>query len=129
MNINELVNELAEKLKKFRTKSYKVSFSEREAGDAVFVQRKEESFINPKYLKLINYFEIMGLEEFAKENQELTQENLDEILEFKKVDFAFLRELNNSIDNMLEELNKHGAKAVAIIHVNNMLYPKQENSI
>jgi len=78
---------------------------------------------------MMNYFEILGLEDFVKTNPNLTQEKLDEILSLKVIDFAFLNELNNSIDNMLEELKSHGALAVAIIYVNNKLYPKQESNV
>jgi len=88
MDINKLSNELCKILKSYRNESQKVNIEEKEVGDIVFIQQKEESFINPKYLSFKNYFEILGLEEFVKTN-DISQDLLDKILLHNEDEFVF----------------------------------------
>ncbi|MBQ8615525.1 MAG: hypothetical protein IJ415_03055 [Clostridia bacterium] len=129
MDKQKLSEELAEYLKQAERKAKIVKLEERVGGDEMFVQIKEETFLNPKYISVIEYFQIFKLESFVKIYNELTNENLDCLLQQKFEEFAFLRKLNNSVDDLLDMLKIHGAKSVAIMYVNELLYPKEEKSL
>ena len=113
-------------LKSYRNESQKVNIEEKEVGDIVFIQQKEESFINPKYLSFKNYFEILGLEEFVKTN-DISQDLLDKILLHNEDEFVFLKELNYIVDGMVSLLKSQGALSVGIVFVNDILYQKQQS--
>ena len=56
--------------------------------------------------------QVYALAKFLKDNEELTQDELDKILKARFFKFAFLRKLNNEIQDLIQELKKHGPSTV-----------------
>lgn len=61
------------------------------------------------------YFQIVALYEFLKDNEDLSNEEVRAMLK-SRLKFSFLRKLDKKISNMLEELREHGPKCVAIMY-------------
>ena len=99
-----LVDKLSEKLDKLNKQKGKME-------EVVFVknERKEismydlgETFTKDQRAK------VYALHNFLMENENLSQEELNEVLKGKFFKFAFLRRLNKVIDNLIEELKESG---------------------
>ena len=128
MEKEQLVKALSVKLKRYKSKAKQIKI-DKKYGDTIFIQHKGETLLNPKYISLENYFEIFAFESFLKEHDYLTKEQVAQILDERYMDFIFLRKLFDMFGNMMETINTHGAKAVAIMYVNEMLYPKKESDL
>ncbi len=61
------------------------------------------------------YFQIVALYEFLKDNEDLSNEEVRAMLK-SRLKFSFLRKLDKKIPNMFEELREHGPKCVAIMY-------------
>lgn len=121
-----LAEELAEQLLQAEATAKTIKLDKRNLGETVFVYQENQTFINPKYISLKDYFSIFELEKFLKKHDEITREELNEILKLKFAEFEFLRKLNNRVRTMFLDLKHHGAKAVAITYVSNKLYANEE---
>ncbi len=124
--MKEYVTNLKQLLKESKDKASKINYEASNEEDTVFVYPTNEGFLNPKYISFEHYFQISALEEFIKNNADLTNEQVLDVLQ-QDEDFVFLLELNGKIDNMIEELKRHGAKSVAIMYVSDKMYPKDAN--
>ena len=120
--MKELVKDLKRMFKYANEKAQKFD-DVAEDENAAFVYPHNESVLNPKYISFEHYFQITALEEFMKISPDLTNEQVLEVLQQDEA-FAFLLELNGKINNMLNELRRHGSKAVAIMYVSDKMYPK-----
>ena len=125
----ELVKELSVKLKRYKAKAKLIKIDEEKLGDTMFVQQKAGTFLNPKYISVEDYFDIFAFESFLKVHEDLSTEQIEEILNEKYIDFKFLRTLNDSVGGMIENIRKHGAKSVSIMYVNNILYAKKDEGL
>ena len=68
--------------------------------------------LNPKYISHKQYFQIAQFYNFLKENPELTNEDIKGILNTNNK-FSFLRKLDKSMPDFLEELKMHGPMCIA----------------
>lgn len=57
--------------------------------------------------------QICALYKFLKENNNLTQEELNNLLKTKFVQYKFLRQINKKMPGLLDELKTHGPMYVA----------------
>ena len=73
--------------------------------------------INSKYLSNKEYFQIVEFYEFLKENPNLTNDEIREILNSNNK-FSFLRKLDQTVPDLFEELKDHGVMYVAVSYVN-----------
>ncbi len=120
--MNKLVNELITKTAMARIKASKIKIDITKIGDEVFVYpNNSDSVFNPKYMSVFQYFQLIEFESFIKKYDKLTEEEIDNILKASN-EFVFLKDLKEEIPYFIEELKRHGAKPVAIIYVNNILY-------
>lgn len=62
--------------------------------------------------------QLVALHNFVKIHNELTQEDLNELLNLHKHKFKFLVELNNMLPDFLDELKDHGPGSVACYYAN-----------
>ena len=81
----------------------------------VFVQ--SETKLNPRFISNKQYFQIAEFYNFLKENEDLTDEEIREVLQAKFVNYRFLRKLDKLIPDFFEELKFHGPMSVAIRYV------------
>ena len=65
--------------------------------------------------------QVYALQSFLKENEGISQEDLNKVLKAKFFKFAFLRKLNKQVPNLIEEIKEQGAA--------NVLWRYQENKI
>ena len=86
-----------------------------------------EKKINPKYLTDIQYAQIQELYFLLKDNEDLSEEDLEDILKVKFFMFKFLRKLNSRIPNLIEELRHNGVDRVAEMYAS-IKYEKDLNS-
>ena len=68
--------------------------------------------INPKYLSDKEYFQIAQFYVFLKENPDLTDEEIREILKSNNK-FSFIRKLDSRIPDLFSELKLHGPMTIA----------------
>ena len=68
--------------------------------------------LNPKYISRKEYFQVAQFYTFLKENSELTNEDIREILNSNNK-FSFLRKLDKLIPDFYEELKLHGPMSIA----------------
>lgn len=68
--------------------------------------------LNPKYISNKQYFQIAQFYNFLKENPNLTNEDILEILNSNNK-FSFLRKLDKLIPDFYEELKLHGPMCIA----------------
>lgn len=61
------------------------------------------------------YFQIVALYEFLKDNEDLSNEEVKAMLK-SRLKFSFLRKLDKRFPNMIEELREHGPKYVSIMY-------------
>lgn len=123
--MDKLIDEMTRRIGKARSRASKVKINENNLGDQVFIYpNTEDSVFNPKYLSVFNYYQLIELEDFLKKYEDLNDENLDEILRASK-EFRFLKKAKNKVPNFINELRRHGAKPVAIIYINDMLFENQ----
>ena len=76
-------------------------------------------------IKQTEFDQLEGLYLFVKENQSLTQEELNELLKTKFLKFKFLRKVNAMLPDLLAEIKMHGAMQVAIYYANRVHVNKQ----
>lgn len=126
MNKQELAEELLQKVKYAEIRAKELKLDVKELGDKVFIQHEGEKLLNPKYIKLKEYFELVEFEDFVKSHEELTGRDYKDLLRAKFVEFAFLRKIYNTFDGVVEDLKRHGAHSVAIIYVSKKMYVEQQ---
>lgn len=129
MDKKVLVKELATKVRKYKAKADLVKVDLKDVGETVFVQYKDETLFNPKYLKVEDYFSIKAFESFLKHHPELSKEEVLEVLKSEQKEFEFLKKLNKKMPTLIDDIKKNGAKVVGINYVNNLLYVKKEESL
>ncbi|MBR4999168.1 MAG: hypothetical protein IKY10_04730 [Clostridia bacterium] len=124
-----LVKDLATRVRKYQAKAKLVDIDSKKVADSVFVQYKNETLFNPKYLKVEDYFTIKAFESFLKKYPSLSKEEILEVLKSHKKEFEFLQKFNSKYQNLIEDLKSHGAKHVAINHINNLIYGKNQEEV
>ena len=82
--------------------------------------------LNPRFISNKQYFQIAEFYNFLKENEDLTDEEIREVLKSKFIDYKFLRKLDKLIPGFFEELKFHGPMCVAIQYVD--LKVRKENN-
>lgn len=82
----------------------------------VFVESKTR--LNPKLISNKQYYQIAEFYNFLEENEDLTLEEIREILKSKPIEYGFLRKLDKLIPDFFEELKHHGPMCIAIEFVN-----------
>ena len=68
--------------------------------------------LNPKYISHKEYFQVAQFYNFLKENPNLTNDDITEILNSNNK-FSFLRKLDKLIPDFYEELKLHGPMTIA----------------
>ena len=114
---NNLIVMLSNKLKE-SNEMYRASKSiqNQTAGSYTITQLSNEQ-----------YFQIVALYEFLKDNEDLSNEEVKAMLK-SRLKFSFLRKLDKKIPNMIEELREHGPKYVAIMY-NRLNQDKQADKV
>lgn len=79
------------------------------------IQNQTEGRSTVTQLSNEQYFQIVALYEFLKDNEDLSNDEVRAILK-SRLKFSFLRKLDKKIHNMIEELRDHGPKYVAIMY-------------
>lgn len=120
--MDNLVNELIEKITRAHIKASKVKIDKKRLGNEVFIYpNTEDSVFNPKYLSVDHYYQLIEFEEFVKKHKNLEYNQVDDILNASS-EFIFLRKIKENVPNFLDELRRHGAKPVAIIYLNDKIF-------
>ena len=112
-----LVAKLYNNLKLAKIKADMQTNSEKNEKSAMFTSPKGIR-INSKYLSNKEYFQIVEFYEFLKENPDLTDDEIREILNSNNK-FSFLRKVDQAVPNMFEELRDHGVMYIAVSYVSN----------
>ena len=79
------------------------------------IQNQTEGRSTVTQLSNEQYFQIVTLYKFLKDNEDLSNDEVRAILK-SRLKFSFLRKLDKKIPNMFEELREHGPKCVAIMY-------------
>ena len=87
--------------------------------------RKTWKFIDLVTVTKHQMLQLVALSQFLKENPEVTQEDLNELLKTKFFQFKFLRRVNNMLPDFLLELKNYGARSVALYYANRVRVNKQ----
>lgn len=102
---NNLIVMLSNKLKESKQMSRtSKSIQNQTAGSYTITQLSNEQ-----------YFQIVALYEFLKDNEDLSNEEVKTMLK-SRLKFSFLRKLDKRFPNMIEELREHGPKYVSIMY-------------
>lgn len=99
-----LVEKLSEKLNKLKKQKGKVE-------EVVFVKNDKKEISMYALSEMITKDQrakVYGLHNFLMENENLSQEELDQVLKGRFFKFAFLRKLNKEVDNLIGELKESG---------------------
>ena len=64
--------------------------------------------------------QLVALKKFLEENNEITQEDLNILLNTKLFKFMFLRKVNAMLPDLLSEIKQHGAVYVATYYANRL---------
>ena len=126
MDKKTLVKELATKVRKYKIKARTVDVDFSNIGDKVFVYGKDETLFNPKYFKLEDYFILKAFDAFLKCHQELTNEEVLEIISSKKKEFEYLQNFNAETPSFLADIRAYGAKSFVIAYISDMVYGKKD---
>ena len=114
MDKESLILKLNEKLRIAKLHAHwkdKRQFDKRQ----VFVQ--SETKLNPRYISNNQYYQIAEFYNFLTENEDLTDEEIREVLKYKFINYKFLRKLDKLIPDFFEELKMHGPMSVAIRYI------------
>ena len=122
--MGKLITEMIARYAIARSKARKLNLNEQDYGNEVFIYPENEGVINPKYMSAFEYNQIVQFHEFLTNHEELSKSDVDEILNASDR-FDFLLMLSNSIPNFVEELKKHGPKAIAIMYINDKVFSKR----
>jgi len=121
--VKNLINKLNEKLEKEkcigRNKPIVIG------GIYYQVSRQKGKSIDPIIIPKEQLDKLVALSKFLRENENITQEDLDLLLKTKLFKYRFLRKLNNKIPDFLEELKTNGPQSVALYYANRIHSKKQ----
>lgn len=95
--------------------SNKLKESNEISGASKLIQNQTLGRSTDTQLNDDQYFQIVALYEFLKDNEDLSNEEVRAMLK-SRLKFSFLRKLDKKIPNMFEELREHGPKCVAIMY-------------
>ena len=90
----------------------KFQASTKKAGDKDDLFLKQETKLNPKYISDGEYFQIAQFYMFLKENPNLTDEEIREVLKSNRK-FSFIRKLDSRTPDLFSELKLHGPMSIA----------------
>ena len=99
-----LVEKLSEKLNKLKKQQGKVE-------EVVFVKNDKKEISMYALGEMITKDQrakVYGLHNFLMENENLSQEELDQVLKVRFFKFAFLRRINKRVPNLIDELKTRG---------------------
>ena len=112
MEKEERINLVVKLYKKMQFAKFQAETQDRSDKDNLFLQPKGYR-INPKFLSKKQYFKIAQFYVFLKENPDLTDEQIKEVLNSNNK-FSFLRKLDSLIPDFFEELKLHGPMTIAV---------------
>ena len=96
---------------KMRFAKFQAEVKENKDNNSLFVKPVGYT-LNPKYISHKEYFQVAQFYNFLKENPNLTNEDIREILNSNNK-FSFLRKLDKLIPDFYEELKLHGPMTMA----------------
>lgn len=96
---------------KMRFAKFQAEIQDKSDKDSLFIKPKGMK-LNPKYISDKEYFQIAQFYVFLKENPNLTDDEIREILNSNNK-FSFLRKLDNLIPDLFSELKLHGPMCIA----------------
>lgn len=128
MQLQNYAEELMECVRTARQEAEKVNLIKKAPAEIVYVQHEGQTFYNPKYLTVGEYYEIFELKNFLENNGDITNEELSAILSTNIFYFGFLRKLLKAVPNLVELIKVYDAKFVAETYVNYLLFPKKDNN-
>ena len=102
---------VVELYKKMQFAKFQAQTKENGDKDDLFLKPKGAR-INPKYLSDKQYFQIAQFYVFLKENPNLTDEEIREVLKSNKK-FSFIRKLDINTPDLFSELKLHGPMVIA----------------
>ena len=111
MEIEERKKLVVELYKKMKFAKLQAETKENVNKDDLFLKPKGAR-INPKYLSDKEYFQIAQFYTFLKENPNLTDEEIREILNCNNK-FSFIRKLDSKTPDLFSELKLHGPMCIA----------------
>ena len=124
MQKEERKNLVVKLYNKMRFAKFQAEVKENKDNNSLFVKPVGYT-LNPKYISNKQYFQIAQLYNFLKENPDLKDEEIREILNSNNK-FSFLRKLDKSMPDFIEELKLHGPMTIATTyasrkHINEQL--------
>ena len=121
---NEVRKKLVVELyKKMQFAKFQAETRKEANKDDLFLKPKGAR-INPKYLSDKEYFQIAQFYVFLKENPDLTDEEIREILKSNKK-FSFIRKLDINTPDLFSELKLHGPMTIATDYASRMHFHEQ----
>ena len=121
---NEVRKKLVVELyKKMQFAKFQAEVKENTNKDDLILKPKGAR-INPKYISDKEYFQIAQFYVFLKENPDLTDEEIREILNHNNK-FSFIRKLDSKIPDLFSELKLHGPMTIAIDYASKKHFHKQ----
>ena len=97
--------ELIGKVKQARDLASKIKVDETEQTNFVHIDGK--IYMNQKLFPISNHFEVVALCEFIKEHEEIDADTLDSILLCNAFYFSLLKDVFDTIPNLIEEVRSH----------------------
>ncbi len=102
---------VVELYKKMQFAKFQAGIKEAEDKDSLFLKPKGMK-LNPKYISDKEYFQIAQFYVFLKENPNLTDEEIREVLKSNNK-FSFIRKLDSRTPDLFSELKLHGPMCIA----------------
>ena len=119
----KLVVELYKKMQFAKFQAETQDIQDKKQKESVYVHNSELK-INPKYLSNKQYFQIAQFYVFLKENPDLTDEEIREILNCNNK-FSFIRKLDSKIPDLFSELKLHGPMTIATDYASKQHFHEQ----
>jgi len=100
-------------------------------GDGkVFVHCGDKEYINPNLVSFSKQQEIIQLCQFLKLYPNLTDQDLENILNCNKLKFTFLKEVVGSIPNFVDEARNHeDYKYIPYTYLNTLFFADNVNNV
>ena len=72
-----------------------------------FVHIGEKEYVNPKYLSFEDHFKIVHLCKLVRENPDMTNQDLEELLNMCVGRFKILIDVHDEVPNLVDEIRHH----------------------
>ena len=127
--LNELVEELKTRISFAKEEAKGIKINLKAAG-LHFVHYNKKEFVHPNYISFDKQLEIIQLGKLLRKHQDITEEDLYELLNQDDSEFKFLAEVVSTIPNFIEEARGHeDDKYLPYTYFNKVLFSSKAENV